>query len=274
MAQKKIYLSPSDQTKNAYGAGGTTEAIQCRRIADALEKALKRCGFAVKNNKTDSMIERVAESNAWGADLHMPLHTNAYNAKVGGTRIFAYNKTGEGWKAANKVFARLAPVSPGTSDGVSVYADLYEVAYTTAPCVYVESEFHDNPEYAKWIINHVEDIAEAICKGICDYFGVKYVAPAAAKPAEKTTTTTTPTTKKEETAMVELRVLKQGMSGNDVRTAMIRLQDLGYYKGTIVKSDKLFGPKMDAAVRAFQKAKGLTVDGVIGAKTWPKLIAG
>lgn len=97
-----------------------------------------------------------------------------------------------------------------------------------------------------------------------------YASKATKEPAKPTT----PTTKKEDTVMVELRVLKQGMSGNDVRTAMIRLQDLGYYKGTIIKSDKLFGPKMLAAVKAFQKAKGLEVDGVIGVKTWPKLIAG
>ena len=78
----KIYLSPSDQTANKYAYGGTNESVQCRRIADALEKALKRCGFAVKNNKTDSMQARVRESNDWGADLHVPLHTNAYNGKT------------------------------------------------------------------------------------------------------------------------------------------------------------------------------------------------
>ena len=68
---KKIYLSPSDQTANKYAYGDTNEAVQCRRIADALEKALKRCGFAVKNNKTDSMQARVRESNDWGADLQI-----------------------------------------------------------------------------------------------------------------------------------------------------------------------------------------------------------
>ena len=179
---KKIYLSPSDQTKNAYAYGNTTEAIQCRRIADALEKALKRCGFAVKNNKTASMAERVSESNNWGADLHLPLHTNAYNGKVSGTRIFTYDNSGKGYQCAKKVFGYLSAVTPGKSENISVDAELYEVRNTTAPCVYVESEFHDVPDVAKWIIGHVTDIAEAICRGICDYFGVKYVAVAAAQP--------------------------------------------------------------------------------------------
>lgn len=184
---KKIYLSPSDQTSNAYAYGSTTEAIQCRRIADALEAALKRCGFAVKNNKTNSMAERVKESNSWGADLHVPLHTNAFNGKVSGTRIFTYDTAGKGYQCAKKVFAYLAPATPGASESISADATLYEVRNTTAPCVYVESEFHDVAIVAKWIIEHVEDIAEAICRGICDYFGVKYTAKAAQTPASTAT---------------------------------------------------------------------------------------
>ena len=38
---KLIYLSPSVQTANKYAAGNTTEAIQCRRIANACEKAFE-----------------------------------------------------------------------------------------------------------------------------------------------------------------------------------------------------------------------------------------
>ena len=39
---KKVYLSPSDQTKNTYAYGNTNEAVQCGRIAEATKKALKR----------------------------------------------------------------------------------------------------------------------------------------------------------------------------------------------------------------------------------------
>ena len=256
---KKIYLSPSDQTANKYAYGDTNEAVQCRRIADALEKALKRCGFAVKNNKTDSMQARVRESNDWGADLHVPLHTNAYNGKVSGTRIFTYDKSGKGYKCAKKVFHFLAPVTPGASETISVYDDLYEVKYTAAPCVYIESEFHDVAIVARWIINHVGDIAEAICKGICAHFGVKYVAD---EPVASSTCT------------VKLRVLRKGMSGDDIRAAMLILKDKGFYTSTVPASDKLFGAKMEAAVKAFQKAKGSkTCDGIIGAWTWKMLLS-
>lgn len=174
---KKIYLSPSDQTANKYAYGGTNEAVQCRRIADAAEKALKRCGFLVKNNKTSSMVARVDESNSWGADLHVCIHTNAYNKSVTGTRIFCWNKTGEGYKASMAIYKVLAPLTPGTSENVSVNAELYEIKYPYAPSVYIEVDFHDVARIAQWIIEHAEDIGEAICEGICKHFGVKYVEP-------------------------------------------------------------------------------------------------
>ena len=41
---KKVYLSPSDQTKNLYAYGNTNEAVQCGKIAEATKKALERNG--------------------------------------------------------------------------------------------------------------------------------------------------------------------------------------------------------------------------------------
>lgn len=171
---KKIFLSPSNQDKNTYSYGNTTEDVQCGKIAKACEAALKRCGFEVKLEQYDTMQNRVAHSNAWGADLHVPIHTNAFNEKVGGTRIFYYKEGSEGHLASQKVFDALKALTPGMSDACQRNANLYEVNRPNAPSVYVEAEFHDVPEYAKWIIDNTTVIGEAICKGICEYFGVKY----------------------------------------------------------------------------------------------------
>ena len=181
---KRIYLSPSDQNANYYAHGGTNEMVQCQRIADACEAALKRCGFEVINNKTDTMEERVAESNAWDADLHVCIHTNAHNGVTTGTRIFASDLSNEGYKASKAVFDVLAPKTPGTSESVSAYPALYEIRMTTAYCVYIEADFHDVPKIAKWIIENVELIGEAIAEGICNYYGVKFIAPAAEKESD------------------------------------------------------------------------------------------
>lgn len=181
---KRIYLSPSDQNANYYAHGGTNEMVQCQKISDACEAALKRCGFEVINNKTDTMEERVAESNRWDADLHVCIHTNAHNGVTSGTRIFASNLSGNGYQASKAVFDVLAPKTPGTSESVSAYPALYEIRMTTAPCVYVEADFHDVPKIAKWIIENVVLIGEAIAEGICNYYGVKYAG--AAKPSADT----------------------------------------------------------------------------------------
>lgn len=62
-------------------------------------------------------------------------------------------------------------------------------------------------------------------------------------------------------------VLRQGDTGPDV----LYLQTLLSSVGDPIDADGAFGPKTAAAVKAFQKAHGLTVDGVVGPKTWTAL---
>lgn len=57
---------------------------------------------------------------------------------------------------------------------------------------------------------------------------------------------------------------RYGSTGNEVRQIQTRLKSWGYYNGAV---DGIYGSKTQAAVRAFQKANGLTVDGVAGPKT-------
>lgn len=174
---KKIYLSPSNQYSNTYATGGTNEMAQCDRIANATAKALRRCGFEVKVGKSgDTMQNRCVESDKFGADIHMPIHTNAYNGKVtGGTRIFCLNSNGK--KAADAVLKTLGGISPGTADSVSYQTELYEINVPKALTIYVECEFHDTKTGSDWIRANTNKIAESICKGICTYFGVSYKSP-------------------------------------------------------------------------------------------------
>ena len=177
-----LYISPSDQRGNTYAAGNTNEEAQCERIAAAVEAAAKRCGINAFANLKDDMHTKVADANKRGTLLYLCIHTNAFNEVVSGIRIFCYSFAGEGYKAAVCVFDELAPVTPGTSENVKEYPELYEVRNTNAPCVYVEVDFHDVDEVALWIIDHTEEIAEAIVKGLCKYFGKVYVPATAQLP--------------------------------------------------------------------------------------------
>lgn len=62
--------------------------------------------------------------------------------------------------------------------------------------------------------------------------------------------------------------LRRGDSGDAVRDLQTALWKVGGY-GLLIDSD--FGPKTEAAVVAFQSARGLKPDGVVGEKTWGAL---
>lgn len=174
---KKIYLSPSNQDGNLYAYGNTNECDQCNRMADAAKVALERCGFTVKKApKGQEMATSIAESNAWGADLHIPIHTNAGGGD--GTVVFVYEQSEENLKPARAIYQEVQAVTPGqTLYGVRTLSQLAELNSTNAIAVYLEVDFHDNREIAKWLIENPKTVGEAIAKGVCDAYGVKYTPP-------------------------------------------------------------------------------------------------
>jgi peptidoglycan hydrolase-like protein with peptidoglycan-binding domain len=70
-------------------------------------------------------------------------------------------------------------------------------------------------------------------------------------------------------AFTGLPVLSKGSAGDLVVWAQEHLQSAG----EVVAVDGGFGPKTLSAVKSFQLAHGLTVDGIIGAATWSALLA-
>ena len=68
-------------------------------------------------------------------------------------------------------------------------------------------------------------------------------------------------------AAVSYPSLRKGSRSADVRILQQKLKDKGYHLST----DGIFGSKTDEAVRAFQADHGMTVDGVVGEKTWAEL---
>ena len=71
-------------------------------------------------------------------------------------------------------------------------------------------------------------------------------------------------------AVTNSNVLSLNSSGTSVSNLQKDLTTLGYYYAQITGN---FGPKTEAAVKAFQKANGLTADGVAGAKTLSAIAA-
>lgn len=172
---KKIYISPSNQVGNVYATGDTNEKEQCHKIASACVNALEENGFQVMCTYNDDMYKRVEESNAFGADIHIAIHTNA-TAKhnvTGGSQVLLYSVNGEREKAGGAVLSRLAPLTPGKSaERLVEKPDFYEVRATKGLALYCECEFHDTELGSDFIINNTDKIGEAIAFGICDYYGI------------------------------------------------------------------------------------------------------
>jgi hypothetical protein len=63
------------------------------------------------------------------------------------------------------------------------------------------------------------------------------------------------------------------MRGNDVKKLQKKLIDLGY-KPILGEVDGIFGKKTEKSVREFQRLNSLIVDGMVGPKTWDKLLSG
>ncbi len=244
---KKIFLSPSNQFENIYAAGNTNEGTQCGEVAKLLKKKLEDKGFEVKLVHDEYMSAKCSQANKWGADLYVPIHSNAGGGH--GTRMFCFDRSSEGFQACQDILKYLGPVSPGKPDTIVVDPTLYEVKWPHAPTAYIEMDFHDDAETARYIVDHKDDFAQAICDGICQYFGVQV--------------------KKAETYAVQLPNLQQGDESGYVLTAQILLNQ---YNGAHLEEDGDFGPATHQAVLAYQKDRKLDADGIIGPQTWAQLL--
>lgn len=93
------------------------------------------------------------------------------------------------------------------------------------------------------------------------------IAAPEAEPAKKADTSTTAQTA---SGVITMKTLRQGDRGTQVKVLQWLLNENGFDAGTV---DGIFGSNTQAAVKAFQKARKLAVDGVAGKNTWSNLLA-
>lgn len=260
----KVYLSPAMHRQNECcyprpDGKQCYEALENNEYIDILEPVLNRCGIETKrgyrrtpmNNEDGDKIMRqnVAESNAWPADVHYISHTNGANGTVKGYRPIYFTGSAKGKKLAEIMVKYRKQIYP-YSVVLNNRTDLYELKNTNAVAFYEEHVFHDNLEDATWFHTHMNEIAESAAKGLCEYFGIPYVAPA-----------TTPST-----PAVTTTILRKGSTGPEVKSLQKKLLQIGYYLGSY-GADGDYGDATVIAVRKFQKDNSLAVDGETGPNT-------
>ncbi len=270
---KRIYLSPSNQKDNTYKTGGTNEMAQCDKIAQAAYKALTRCGFSVKVGKSgDSMANRCNESDAFKADIHLPIHTNAFDAKTtGGTLVMLYKSSTEHNKAGKALLNAVGKISPGPDYALRYRSDLYELNVPNAMSLYLEVEFHDTKTGSDWIRNNIVAIGEAIAKGLCDYFDVEYKSDVEEESASLKT----------ETYDIKMLRIYKGSPDNTegqvltLQRILNELKNGSGYRGIDGKKlalDGVFGDNTEHALKEYQKVHSLKQDGVCDKSDWSKLL--
>ena len=264
----KVYLSGPLHWYNKCAIDGCDENTHNNAYLDELEVYLDACGIETKrgyrrqpfDSKTDGdelMIQNVIESDEWGADVHYISHTNAFDGSVRGCLPMIFPGSERGMRLAELMIEERKKIY-GQRISLIERSDLYELRVPNAASYYEEHVFHDNAEDAKWFHDNMRAIAESAARGLCAYFGIEFVDPYA----------------KKEVAMcnVNLPVVSRDCSGSAARAVMLILRDKGFYTAYLPSGDDYIGPHADAAIRAFQSANGLVVDGIVGANTWTALI--
>lgn len=191
----KVYLSPAYHRQNecCYPREDGKicyETLENNEYIDILEPILQRCGIETMRgyrrtpmngeDGTQLMYNAVAESNAWGADVHYISHTNAStNGKAQGCHPMYYAYSSKGKQLGEIMVKYRKEVYPRTVKLVArpseAGGNLYELYKTNAVAFYEEHVFHDNLEDATWFHTHMNEVAESAAKGLCEWFGLEYV---------------------------------------------------------------------------------------------------
>lgn len=284
---KKVFLSPSDHGvgENVCLHADCYEDKHTRPIAEVCAKHLKNSGVEVMiGTANQSLYKRCQDSDNFGADLHVPIHTNAWKPD---TRylMFMFYADNEKYRAVfNAVAPELEAVYPGNEESVfAVRTDLTEVIKPKAVTLYCELGFHTNKRDCDEFIHNPEMVGKALAKGICKHLGVAFLEPHKEDSGyaleqficdvQAATGSTVDGIAGPETIGNTVTV-SAGINRKHPVVTYIqkRLAALGY--GQVGIADGVAGPLFDAAVQDFQEDNGCLVDGEITAKnkTWRKLL--
>ena len=270
---KKVYVGIGHGGSDPGAIGnGFKEKNLTLSIGTYVTRRLKEYGIEVKQSRTtdcDSSINsKVAESNAFGADVCMDIHINAGGGD--GSEVYYSHVSPNGKKLAQSIVDATLAIRQNTrgiktrvdDDGTDYFG---MIRMTDAPAVLVECAFIDNATDIQIINTEAKRkvFGYAIADGVAKYLGVKL-------PTAKPTTPSKPTTA---AVKIEAPDLKDYLKEGDKNLAVYsykQLLALLKKKGIIaqgVDNNEIFGAGTRTATKQVQLAAGITVDGLAGPQT-------
>lgn len=189
MANKKIYLSPSNQPANAYVVGNTNEKVQMEDLAKRIKAILDIEYECETVMATLSMgigyNERPKEAKDKGSEVYIAIHSNAGGAgKANGAVAFYHPNQALGKTLAASIVKELNAICPIKSNRSSSvqsgmtqfngqgYAEIRNPYNRGLIAVLAETDFHDHPQAAQWIISNKDAIARAYVAAIVSALGI------------------------------------------------------------------------------------------------------
>lgn len=170
------------------------------------------------------------------------------------------------WKAiavAEEYCAHLCKLYGWTADNITSHAEAHKAGYANN---------HGDP--VNWMKYFDDDMNKFRERVQARLGGSETPSPAPAEKVEQDNTQTAETADKAEngaeSVVYDMKTLRVGSKGTQVKVLQWLLNHTTDY--TSGKVDGVFGTKTLSAVRQFQAANGLTVDGIVGKNTWTKLL--
>lgn len=168
----RVYLSPSQQPNNVGVGDYGTEQWRMYQLAYILAARLAQfpnVEVAVARPNM-SMAQVCDESDAWGAHVHICLHSNAsVKHDAVGCEVFYAPRSVVGKRLAERVYKSLARLNPNGGRRCEP-TGFYELRETNAWASYIECGFHDVAQEAAWIVRRMAAIAEAVADAVEDEF--------------------------------------------------------------------------------------------------------
>ena len=269
------------------------ETTEDRKVTARVISALRNAGHTVYDCTDDSgrtqgqnLANIVAKCNAHPVDLNISNHLNAGGGT--GVEVWCYNEKTK--DIAASICASVSSALGITNRGVKYSQALYVLRKTNAPAILVECAFVDDKDDANhWDADKCGDaIASAIAGKTVAGTTSSGSAPVTTSVAKPATSTGNDWVRRLQTecntqgfsnqkvdgipgknTLAGCPTCRKGARGNITRLIQERLNSLGFNCG---KVDGIFGNGTRAAVIAFQKAHGLSADGIVGKNTWRTLL--
>lgn len=261
---KKVYIGVGHGGSDPGAVFGKfKEKDLALEIAKYCDAYLKKYGIETKmSRRNDSEVwleQRIAQANAWGADLAVDVHINAFDGTADGAEVYHTLYGGTGKKLATNILKEMKKIGQNSrgekvkdlnKDGKD---DFGFIRLIDCPSVLCECAFIDSKDVE--IIDTKAErkkMGEAIAKGVLKTLAIK---------------TTKPKVYGGEMPKLPAKgYLEFGDSGAEVEKWQKYLVWYGYK----IDVDGSFGINTEKATMDFQAKMGFSekwIDGLVGAKT-------